>query len=130
MNECHMSVGLKNACSTARAPGASRKIMTRMLSTTIVLTDEMTVALVPPPASSRGPLPVAAKEFAGWPGDSGEFASIYLLWASCLAAPSGLDGREVQVDAEVPLLQRGQRAVALQAGDGLVYACHQRVALG
>src|SRR5260221_10760895 len=75
MNERHMSVGLKNVCSNARAPGARRKITTRMPSTTIVLTEEMTVALVPPLEKSRGPRPVAAKEPAGWPGDTGEFAS-------------------------------------------------------
>jgi|GEM_PF-2340357 len=54
-----MSVGLKNGCSTARAPGASRKIARKMPSTTIVLAVEMIVPLRPPPENSRGPRPVA-----------------------------------------------------------------------
>ena len=53
-----------------------------LISTTIVLTEEMTVALVPPPEKSRGPRPVAAKE----PGDTGEFASMYLPRAPLLRA--------------------------------------------
>ena len=35
----------------------------------IVLTDDTTVARVPPPDSSRGPRPVAVNDPAGWPGD-------------------------------------------------------------
>src|SRR6266568_7594736 len=134
MKDCHISVGLKNACSTARAPGASRMMATRMPSTTIVLTDETTVAPVPPPPSSRGPRPAATKEPAGWPGETGEFASMRLprtLLPPFRCRPaSGLDGREVQVDAQVPLLKGGQRAVGPQARDGLVHAGHQLVALG
>src|SRR5215472_10826437 len=51
MKACHMCCGLKKACSTARAPGATRKIATSAPSTTRVLTVEMTGPLRPPPSS-------------------------------------------------------------------------------
>ncbi len=63
MNACHMCCGLKNSCSTARAPGASRKIATRAPSTTRVLTVEMTVPLRPP--SSLAPRPLRANDPGG-----------------------------------------------------------------
>ena len=78
-----MSVGLKKKCSTDRAPGASRKIATRIPSTTIVLIVDTTVALVPPPDSSRGPRPVAVNDPAGWPGGIDELGSMRLPPGSC-----------------------------------------------
>jgi hypothetical protein len=44
-----MFFGLKNACSTARLPGASRKIATSPPTTTTVLAVEIATALRPPP---------------------------------------------------------------------------------
>ena len=85
MNDCHMSCGLKNACSTARAPGASRKTAARIPSTTSVLTVETTVPLraaaeqpgpapgprerargLEFPAAPGGGLPVSATAAQGW----------------------------------------------------------------
>src|SRR5215831_20475901 len=64
MNACHMCCGLKKACSTACAPGASRKIATSAPSTTRVLAVEMTVPLRPPP-SSLAPRPDRANDPGG-----------------------------------------------------------------
>ena len=65
MNDCHMSVGLKNVCRTWRLPGASRKTATSAASTTSVLAVEIAVARRPPPDSSRGPRPAVPNEPGG-----------------------------------------------------------------
>src|SRR5579859_4251863 len=141
MNERHMSVGLKNACSNARAPGASRKVATSAASTTIVLIVEIVAARLPlPRGNSRGPRPadtkvpgcahrppavLAGSPSSGSTGSEGWFGSMRRPRAPCYPPGSGLDDRELQVDAQVLLLQRGERAVGLQARDGLVHAGDQ-----
>src|SRR6516225_6639864 len=116
MNDCHMCSGLKNVCSTACAPGASRKIATSAPSTTRVLAVEMTVPPRPPP-SSRAPRPVRANEpGGGLPADPGGGPPAEHAGGLPLSATggSGLDGGERQVDLQVLLLQLVQRPVGLQ----------------
>src|SRR5580658_10229205 len=98
MNDCHMSCGLKKACSTARAPGASRKMAASAPSTMSVLTAEMTVPPRPPP-SSLAPRPVRTNEPGGGiPPPVYEPGGGLPLSAT---RGSGLDGREREVDLQV-----------------------------
>src|SRR5581483_11441279 len=141
-----MSCGLKNACSTDRAPGASRKIAASAPTTIRVLTVETTVPPRPLP-SSREPRPLRANEPGGCqppptetpggppatgppatgpapasplPGspDGGGWCSS--IWGGGSLLRSGLDGREGEVDLQVFLLELLQGAVALELCDRLI----------
>src|SRR5690349_5261818 len=113
-----MSAGLKNVCLTCALPGASRKTATSTASTTTVLAvDSTTPRRLLSPSSldrraDRSGSPASGSPAPGWPrtlrldrGDAGEVLQV-------------LTG------------QLSQRAVALQRRQRLVYAGHQRVALG
>src|SRR6185437_8789791 len=102
-----MSGGLKNVCRTAALPGASRNSAARTASTTMVLAVDSAAPRAwpwPPPPNSREPRRLRSS------GDS-------------VTAPTlRRDGRDGQEILQVPLLQAVQRAVALEARDGLVDA--------
>src|SRR5215813_8178136 len=127
MNECHRLIGLKNVCSTARAPGASRKIAASAPSTTIVLTVETTPARVPLPLeNSRGPRPVAVKETAGCPGDIEELGSMPLRWTPGLSCQGWIVGNLRKMlrylccsEASVPLACSWAMALFTQVTSGL-----------
>src|SRR6516165_9980755 len=114
--------------------------------TTIVLAVEIAVARGPPPASSRGPRPVVPNEPGICPApkpmlETPGTVSGSICWSYSRSsmgkgagvgpnrAVSGRDGRDAEVDLQVPVLQLLQGAVALQGGQRLVDAADERVAL-
>src|SRR5215467_12969300 len=139
-----MCSGLRKACSTARAPGASRNTAASAPSTMRVLAVEMTVALRPPP-SSREPRPLRSNEpgdgqsgtpdvAPGGPPTAGSPPAGSAAgpgWLSSMPAaacqPQGWMVAKLKANGTLQELQKKylQSSVGLQLGDRLVDAAHQ-----
>src|ERR1700730_3431039 len=110
-----MSAGLQKVCVTWALPGANRKMASpTAITTTVLVVDSATPRRLLSPSirdrrDDRSPSP--------WAGKRG-------------ASNFRLDWGGAGVELQVFRCQLGQRAVALQRGQGLVHAGHQRVALG
>src|SRR2546421_9336751 len=110
-----MSSGLKNVCLTWPLPGASSKRAASTASTTTVLAVDSAAPRRPPPSIRERRADRSGRPCSGSP---------------CSGSTLRLDRGDAGEVLQVLRGQLGQRPVALQRGQRLVDAGHERVALG